>query len=83
SGNDTILPLELIDKCIGHKIWILLKNNKEVVGTLRGFDDFFNMVLDEAKEYQFQNGIKNQTNIDSILLNGAHITLIVPGGEPI
>ena len=32
---------ELIDKCIGHKIWILMKSEKELLGTLRGFDDFF------------------------------------------
>ncbi|UXI22621.1 hypothetical protein NH340_JMT08564 [Sarcoptes scabiei] len=36
----TILPLELIDKCIGSKIHIIMKNDKEIVGTLLGFDDF-------------------------------------------
>lgn len=35
-----ILPLELIDKAIGSKIWILMRGTKEVVGTLRGFDDY-------------------------------------------
>lgn len=35
-----ILPLELIDKAIGSKIWILLRGRTEVVGTLRGFDDY-------------------------------------------
>ena len=38
------LPLEVIDKCVGSKIWILLKGGGEFVGTLRGFDDFVNMV---------------------------------------
>ena len=38
------LPLEVIDKCVGQKIWILLKGGSEFVGTLRGFDDFVNMV---------------------------------------
>ena len=38
------LPLEIIDKCVGQKIWILLKGGSEFVGTLRGFDDFVNMV---------------------------------------
>jgi U6 snRNA-associated Sm-like protein LSm5 len=37
-------PLALIDKCIGSKIWILMKNDKEIVGTLRGFDEYVNMV---------------------------------------
>lgn len=30
-----ILPSELLDKCIGSKIWILMKGEKELVGTLR------------------------------------------------
>ena len=38
------LPLELIDRCIGHKIWILMKSEKEFVGILKGFDDFVNVV---------------------------------------
>ena len=37
-------PLALIDKCIGSKIWILMRNDKEIVGTLRGFDEYVNMV---------------------------------------
>jgi len=37
----TILPLELLDKCIGSRIWILMRDNKEIEGTLCGFDDFF------------------------------------------
>lgn len=36
----SLLPLELLDKCIGSKIWIILKSNKEFVGTLCGFDDY-------------------------------------------
>lgn len=35
-----ILPLELIDKAIGSKIWVLMRGTKEVVGTLQGFDDY-------------------------------------------
>ena len=35
-----ILPLELIDKAIGSQIWILMRGKTEVVGTLRGFDDY-------------------------------------------
>ena len=35
-----ILPLELIDQAIGSQIWILMRGSKEIVGTLRGFDDY-------------------------------------------
>jgi hypothetical protein len=36
----TILPLELIDKCIGSKLHVIMKHSKEFVGTLLGFDEF-------------------------------------------
>lgn len=39
-----ILPLELVDKCIGSRIWIIMRGEKELVGTLQGFDEFVNIV---------------------------------------
>ena len=44
AGVSQILPLELVDKCIGSKIWIIMRGDKEIVGTLRGFDEFVNIV---------------------------------------
>ena len=45
-----ILPLELIDKAIGSQIWILLRGTKEVVGTLRGFDDYVSRIWSDVVE---------------------------------
>jgi len=39
---------ELIDKCIGSKLWVVMRNEKEFTGTLRGFDEFVNMVSGAA-----------------------------------
>jgi U6 snRNA-associated Sm-like protein LSm5 len=80
-----ILPLELIDKAIGARIWILMRGSKEVVGTLRGFDDFVNLVLDNAVEYtpdpdDKEKFIKNVLDTE-ILLNGNQIAILVPGGS--
>lgn len=33
--QNQILPLALIDKCIGSKLWIIMKGDKELVGTVR------------------------------------------------
>ena len=41
---------ELIDKCIGSRLWILMKGDREIAGTLLGFDEFVNMVLEDVKE---------------------------------
>lgn len=44
-GNPShIMPAELMDRCIGSSIWVLMKGDKEITGTLRGFDVFVNMV---------------------------------------
>mmetsp|Transcript_20588 Transcript_20588/g.30811 ORF Transcript_20588/g.30811 Transcript_20588/m.30811 type:complete len:99 (+) Transcript_20588:56-352(+) len=77
-----LLPLELIDKCIGSKIWIVMKGDKEIVGTLRGFDAYVNMVLDDVVEYDFAPEGKKVTKLESILLNGNNVSIMVPGGKP-
>ncbi|XP_017842700.1 U6 snRNA-associated Sm-like protein LSm5 [Drosophila busckii] len=77
----TLMPLELVDKCIGSRIHIIMKNDKEMVGTLLGFDDFVNMLLDDVTEYENTPDGRRITKLDQILLNGNNITMLVPGGE--
>jgi len=81
------LPMALVTNCIGHKVWIIMKGDKEIVGTLRGFDDFLNMVLDDVQEKT--KGVDGEGNLtesvtmlDSILLSGSNVAMFVPGGEP-
>ncbi|KAJ3354473.1 hypothetical protein HDU83_005175 [Entophlyctis luteolus] len=31
---------ELVDRCIGSRIWVIMKSDKEFTGTLLGFDDY-------------------------------------------
>ncbi|EWG43898.1 U6 snRNA-associated Sm-like protein LSm5 [Fusarium verticillioides 7600] len=50
-----LLPLELIDKCVGSRIWVIMKGDKEFSGTLVGFDDYVNMVLEDVTELYEQN----------------------------
>ena len=51
-GVGHVLPLEVVDKCIGNKVWVLMQNEREFYGTLRGFDEYMNIVLDAVKEYK-------------------------------
>jgi U6 snRNA-associated Sm-like protein LSm5 len=76
-----LLPLELVDKCIGSRIHIIMRNDKEIVGTLLGFDDFVNMVLEDVTEFEQTPDGRRVTKLDQILLNGNNITMLVPGGE--
>ena len=77
-----LLPLELVGKCIGSRIWVIMKGDKEVVGTLRGFDEFVNMVLDDVTEYVVTARGREKTKLDQILLNGNNVAMMVPGGDP-
>lgn len=70
-----ILP-ELVDKCIGSRIHIIMKNDKEIVGTLLGFDDFVNMLLEDVTEYETTPEGRRITKLDMILLNGNNITMV-------
>uniref|UniRef100_A0A3B3HJH5 U6 snRNA-associated Sm-like protein LSm5 n=3 Tax=Percomorphaceae TaxID=1489872 RepID=A0A3B3HJH5_ORYLA len=76
-----LLPLELVDKCIGSRIHIVMKTDKEIVGTLLGFDDFVNMVLEDVTEFEITPEGRRITKLDQILLNGNNITMLIPGGE--
>ncbi|KAK2072510.1 hypothetical protein P8C59_006859 [Phyllachora maydis] len=73
-----ILPLELIDKCVGSRIWVIMKGDKEFTGTLLGFDDYVNMVLEDVTEYDYSG---NHSQLKKILLNGNNICMLIPGGE--
>jgi small nuclear ribonucleoprotein (snRNP)-like protein len=52
------------------------------VGTLRGFDVFVNMVLEDVIEYEDTPEGRVETKLEQILLNGNNIALLVPGGGP-
>ncbi|EME80335.1 uncharacterized protein MYCFIDRAFT_89886 [Pseudocercospora fijiensis CIRAD86] len=74
-----LLPLELIDRCVGSPIWVIMKGDKEFSGTLQGFDDFVNMVLEDVTEYDYTGA---HTKLNKILLNGNNICMLIPGGMP-
>ena len=58
-----------------------MKNDKEIVGTLLGFDDFVNMVLEDVTEFEVLAEGKRVTKLETILLNGNNIAMMIPGGE--
>merc|ERR1711959_529678 len=77
-ATENLLPLELIDKCVGSKIWIIMNGGKEFTGKLLGFDDYVNMVLVDVTEV---DPIEGTSKLSKILLNGNNICMMVPGGD--
>ena len=76
----SILPLELVDRCTGHRVHILLRDpHTSFRGTLLGFDDFVNMVLrDVVMETVAPDGEKMRKRVDEMLLNGNNVCMIAP-----
>lgn len=72
--TSTLLPLELIDKCVGSRIWVIMKSDKEFTGTLQGFDDYVNMVLSDVTEYDYSGGAPN--TLGRVLLNGGGVCMV-------
>ncbi|KAF1914984.1 LSM domain-containing protein [Ampelomyces quisqualis] len=75
---ENLLPLELIDKCVGSQIWVIMNGGKEFTGKLVGFDDYVNMVLEDVTEIDPAEG---NVKLPKILLNGNNICMMVPGGD--
>ena len=58
-------------------MWVIMRGDKELVGTLRGFDDYVNMVLEDVTEYEITSEGKRVTKLDQILLNGNNVALVI------
>uniref|UniRef100_A0A8P4GCC1 LSM5 homolog, U6 small nuclear RNA and mRNA degradation associated n=1 Tax=Dicentrarchus labrax TaxID=13489 RepID=A0A8P4GCC1_DICLA len=54
-----------------------MKTDKEIVGTLLGFDDFVSIL----SSFEITPEGRRITKLDQILLNGNNITMLIPGGE--
>lgn len=73
------LPCTLL---LTHFDFVVGSGDKEIVGTLRGFDVYVNMVLEDVQEIEVTPEGKRITKLDQILLNGNNIAVLVPGGKP-
>ncbi|KAG9314285.1 Sm-like ribonucleoprotein [Chiua virens] len=58
-----------------------MKSDREFTGTLLGFDDFVNMVLEDVTEYEVTPQGKKKTQLAQTLLNGNNICMVGPTGD--
>lgn len=71
-------PINLIFKYLQQQspvtIWLYEQTQLRIQGKIRGFDEFMNVVIDDAVEVSTVNGTKEA--LGRILLKGDNITLI-------
>jgi len=73
-----IPPINLIFKYLQQQspvtIWLYEQTHLRIQGKIRGFDEFMNVVIDDATEVNTDDGSKEE--LGRILLKGDNITLI-------
>ncbi|KAI3633225.1 hypothetical protein MIR68_008763 [Amoeboaphelidium protococcarum] len=80
--DNIVLPLELMDKSIGKRLWIVLKDQSEIIGNLVGFDEFVNIVLSDVQEKEIKSdGQSSIRKCPEMLLNGASVSVLIPNYE--
>ncbi|HEQ79338.1 MAG TPA: RNA-binding protein [Euryarchaeota archaeon] len=67
-------PVKLLEGHLDKKIELVLKDGRKLKGTLKGFDDYMNMVLEETEEQTESS----QRRIGTIILRGNNVVTIQP-----
>ncbi|MCL4310952.1 MAG: RNA-binding protein [Candidatus Thermoplasmatota archaeon] len=66
-----ILPMKMLEENLNKKVTLLLKDNRSLIGTLVGYDEYMNMTLDDAEE----NG-EVQRKIGKVIIRGSNVVRI-------
>lgn len=62
-----------LTKYLDHQLQFTLNNNRHIIGTLRGFDAFMNVVLEDALHIINE---KSRKNIGTVVVRGNSILMI-------
>ncbi len=68
------MPLNVLEKTLNKKISLVLKDGRVLEGTLTGFDDYMNMVLEDSEE-SFND---ERRRLGTIILRGNNVVSISP-----
>jgi len=80
-----VQPINLIFRYLQNRsriqVWLYEQVNTRIEGCIVGFDEYMNLVLDEAEEVHMKT--QNRKRLGRIMLKGDNITLIqqVQGAE--
>ncbi|KAF2003462.1 U6 snRNA-associated Sm-like protein-like protein LSm5 [Amniculicola lignicola CBS 123094] len=75
---EPLLPLEILDKCIGSRVWVLLDTGREMVGKLVGCDEYVNIIMEDVTDVDPTVG---NLHWPRVLLSGNKVNALIPGGE--
>lgn len=66
------LPLDVLEKSMNQKLFLLLKDGRSIEGKLTGYDEYMNMVLSDVEETLGDN----KRRLGTIILRGNNVVSI-------
>ncbi len=69
------MAVKVLDESLGRVVLIKMKGGKVIRGTLQGFDQHMNLLLEEAEEI-LDEGKSN--NLGTIVVRGDNVVIISP-----
>ena len=67
-----VMPLALLEKNVDKRVSLLLKDGRVLEGKLTGYDEYMNMVLEEATE----RTADNERRLGTVVLRGNNVVSI-------
>jgi len=67
------MPLNALDKAMNRKVQLLLKDRRVLEGTLQGYDEHMNLVLDKTEETDSEG---KRRKIGTIVVRGSNVVSI-------
>ena len=68
-----VMPLALLEKTVDKRISLLLKDGRVLEGKLTGYDEYMNMVLEEATE---KTATAEERRLGTVVLRGNNVVSI-------
>jgi small nuclear ribonucleoprotein len=69
-----VMPQNLLEKSVGRSVTVLLKDGRLIDGTLQGYDEYMNMVLDGSTE----TAGEEKRRLGTVIVRGNNVLSISP-----
>jgi len=68
------LPVDILEKTLNRKMSLLLKDGRTLEGTLTGYDEYMNLVLEETEE----RNEEQRRRLGTVVLRGNNVISMTP-----
>ena len=69
-----IMPMKMLESVLNKKVALLLKDNRTLEGSLIGYDEYMNLVLDDVEDKAQEVNRK----LGVVIVRGSNVVRMVP-----